>query len=341
VDAFYTETREQPQALRDLVAYYASTEGETRLTAAARALSEPLLTGMGASYHAALTMLPYWHHLGIGGAVIEATDLLNYGEWSLAQARSIVYLSQSGASAEVVPVAARVPQETPLLGITNDAESPLARAAAQVLPLMAGTESFVACKTYVNSLAVLWLLGRHAASMIDGSEAATLTSIADGIAATLADADAIAAQWLEAFGDAPRLVFVGHGPHAATARQCAMMTAEWAKREVLSMGVGAFRHGFIEVIQPGDGVMIFAPPGVSAASTHDLAREVATYGARVRIVAHGNTYGVTDVPLADNRDEWLSPLRDVIPAQLFVHALATYRAVPPGFRYISKVTTRL
>jgi len=132
----------------------------------------------------------------------------------------------------------------------------------------------------------------------------------------LARDTAIAAQWLGALGDAERLIFVGHGPRAVTARHCAMMAAEWAKRAVLALSVGAFRHGFVEIVRPG-------------------------YGGRVLVVAQGETYTAANVPRADGEEQWLSPLLDVIPAQLFVHALAAASGVPPGFRRISKVTTQL
>lgn len=340
MDAFYTEMHQQPEALRTLARFYGD-EGRTRLATAARSIGAPLLTGMSASYHAAAAMLPYWHHLGIGGAAVEATDLINYGDWQRAHTDAVVYLSQSGASAEVAPLADRLPHRATLIGVTNDAESLLARRAAQVLPIVAGPETLVACKTYVNSLATLWLLGRSAAGVIDGGEMATLDAIAERIAALLAHGEAIAARWLEALGDAERLVFVGHGPQAITARHGAMMAAEWAKRSVLSLGIGAFRHGFIEIVQPGDGVVIFASPGTGAASARALVAEIGAYGGRIVVVTHGETDPALETPPADGDEEWLSPLLDVIPTQLFIRALATKGGVPPGFRQITKVTTQL
>ncbi len=340
MDAFYTEMHQQPEALRTLARFYADA-GRARLATAARSISAPLLTGMGASYHAAAAMLPYWHHLGIGGAAAEATDLIYYGDWQRAHAGAVVYLSQSGASAEVAPLADRLPHGATLIGVTNDATSLLARRAAQVLPIVAGAETLVACKTYINSLAALWLLGRGAAGVTDGSEMVALDAIADRIATVLARGEAITARWLEALGDAERLVFVGHGPQAITARHGAMMAAEWAKRSVLAMGVGAFRHGFIEIVQPGDGGVVFASPGAGAASARALAAEIGAYGGRTLVVVQGETYTPADAPRTDSGEQWLSPLLDVIPAQLFVHALAAASGVPPGFRRISKVTTQL
>ncbi len=363
MNAFGTELREQPDALRALTAYYCGGAGEAQL-AALRGMPAPLLTGMGASYHASLAMAPYFHYLGVNATVVEATELLNYHSDALADAARLVYLSQSGMSGEIAPLVARLSRktvewarsdtttvyvgnpttDTTLIGITNDPDSLLGRAAAVTLPLHAGDETFVACKTYINSLALLWLLARAVSGAWDGSERETLAGIADRLAALIAHEPVTATQWLDALADAPRLVFMGHGPHAATARQAAMMAAEWAKHLVLFTSIGAFRHGFIEVIQPGDGVVLFAPPGPSHASAHTLAQELAGYDVRVLLVEHGATYTPDETPtLAGTRAdaEYLAPLLDIIPAQLFVHALAAHRAILPGFRYIAKVTTAL
>jgi glucosamine 6-phosphate synthetase-like amidotransferase/phosphosugar isomerase protein len=40
-------------------------------------------------------------------------------------------------------------------------------------------------------------------------------------------------------------------------------------------------------------------------------------------------------------DEFLSPILDVIPIQLYTDELARRRGIEPGFRYISKVVQRL
>src|SRR6184192_266073 len=69
-------------------------------------------------------------------------------------------ISQSGASPDVVAVLEEArTQKRPTLAITNDPDSPLARAADYVLPLHAGEERAVAAtKTYLNSLAAIALL---------------------------------------------------------------------------------------------------------------------------------------------------------------------------------------
>jgi fructoselysine-6-P-deglycase FrlB-like protein len=117
-----------------------------------------------------------------------------------------------------------------------------------------------------------------------------------------------------------------------------MVVSEWPKLPALHAGIGAFRHGFIETVTPGLGTVVFAAPGPTAASAHALAYELSGYGANVLVVQNGET---NRAPAAQPVDEFLSPILDMIPVQLFADEMATRLNVPPGFRYISKVVTQL
>ena len=337
----HDDIAQQPTALRAMIGYYQSSEGAARLAAAPIGRA-PILTGMGASYHAALASVPYFHSLGIPALAVEAIDLLYYNQALLQDGRPLIFISQSGASAEVAAVAEVLPTGVALLAVTNDAESLLAQRAQLVLPTLAGKESGVATKTYLNCLAVLWLLARRWGGALNSDEGSTLEQIAAESERLVADADATAARWLDALGAAERLVFAGHGPHVSTARQAAMMLAERARVAAIGMGVGALRHGPIEIAQPDMGAVIFASPGRSSDSAVALAGDLAGYGARVLIVEHGRTRSLDEASdTALGIDEFLAPLLDVIPAQIFADALARKLGVGPGFRYIGKVVTRL
>jgi glutamine---fructose-6-phosphate transaminase (isomerizing) len=341
VNQVYQDIAQQPRAIRDLIAFYTASTGAARL-ASLPARGALLLTGMGASFHAAQAIAAYFCSLHVPAVAVEATDLLYYGRALLHEHATLIFVSQSGASAEVAALLEALPAGHTLLAVTNDPQSTLARHAQVVLPILAGVERGVATKTYLNSLATLWLIARRWCGVWSGDEAQLLLQVADACEQLLADADQIVEHWLGALGDAELIVFAGHGPHAATARQAAMMLAERARVAAIGTGAGAFRHGLIELAQPGVGVVIFAAPGPASDSAHALAAELGEYGARVLLVENGRTRGVgapddSTAPV----DEFLSPILQVIPAQLFADALARRIGVAPGFRHISKVVTRL
>jgi glucosamine--fructose-6-phosphate aminotransferase (isomerizing) len=331
---------QQPQALRELARFYERGEGAARL-AALPVQAAPLLTGMGASLHAAQVATLHLHHLGVSAHAVEATELVFYSH-ALLRGGPLVFVSQSGASAEVAAVVGELPAVTALVAVTNNPDSPLAQRAQLIIPILAGTESGVATKTYLNTLATLWLLARHwsGRAATDGSD--KLSRAAGACEELLASADTIVARWLDALGAAETIVFLGHGPHAATARQAAMILAERARVAACGMSAGAFRHGPIEITQSSVGVVMFAAAGWAGESARTLAAELREHGARVLLVECGRTRDLGESTAASYEfDEFLAPILDIIPAQLFADALAHERGIEPKFRYIGKVVAQL
>jgi fructoselysine-6-P-deglycase FrlB-like protein len=111
---------------------------------------------------------------------------------------------------------------------------------------------------------------------------------------------------------------------------------------VLHYNAGAFRHGFIEIVEPGCGVVIITSPQPTASQAYTLARDLQNYGARLLLVENG-LLRQPDEPGAQVEpvDEFLSPMVDIVPFQIYADALATQLGFGKGFRYISKVVTQL
>lgn len=341
MNAFHDEIAAQPGALRDLIAWYRDGGGMARLQAVPPP-NAPIMTGMGASWHALLATLPHLSRYGVAACAPEATDLVFYGAPLLQQAQQLVFVSQSGQSAEVEPILHNLPNNRVALAVTNNLDSMLAQHADHVLPLCAGSETTVATKTYLNSLATLWLLARHWGGVLNKSDLDILAAVADACQQIVEHGAESAAQWLDRLQPMQTLVFLGHGPHLATARQAALMLHEWAKLPARSDSIGGFRHGPIEIVQPGVGVVLFTAPGPAHASALALAQELRDYGAEVLVVEYGQIHdGTLPMLVHENIDEFLAPMLDAVPAQLFAEALARQRGVPPGFRYIGKVVTHV
>jgi len=335
------ELRQQPGALRSLVAAI-FTGDHVSIFDRLPPPEAPILTGMGASYHSGLIAALHLGKLGIAARCIEAVDLLNYTLPSVEDRQVLLYISQSGSSGEVDPILDRLSPHIRLISLTNNPQCPLALVSQTPLSMAAGEETLIAGKTYLNSLAVLWLLARTWGGIIDGSERSTLLRVADQAETILGQANSLQTRFLETFEAAPRLLFLGHGPHAVTAREAAMTMSEWAKLPALHSGIGAYRHGFIESISAGQGVVIFAAPGATCISALAVASELAGYQAKVLLVENGRVSSPEKVSQADTMvDEFLSPLLDIIPIQLYAEALVRAQGIQPGFRYISKVVTRL
>jgi glucosamine--fructose-6-phosphate aminotransferase (isomerizing) len=228
-----------------------------------------------------------------------------------------------------------------LIAVTNQPESPLGLGARYVLPQIAGTETTVATKTYVNSLACLWLLAQiWGGASLDGA-CDQLLRVADAMEGVITRGQDNAPSWIEQLGMERSLIFLGHGPHTATARQAAMMLGEWPKRLALASGIGAFRHGIIEIVQPETSAVFFGSGGVTRESTLALAEQLREQGARVLLVVDGEDRSLGQPAAPSAFGDFLAPLLDVIPVQLFAEGLALRGNAAPGFRYISKVVSQL
>jgi|GEM_PF-827152 fructoselysine-6-P-deglycase FrlB-like protein len=338
---FFDEMRLQPAALRALAAAYQQPAARKLLLAHPPG-GQPLFLGMGASHHAGLLAARYLQRAGIAALALEAADLLQPGNVWLQRAETVVFVSQSGASAEVQPVCAQLGATSALLAITNEPHSLLAHSAHTVLALHAGAEATVSSKTYVNSLALLWLLARAWQGRLDTAAFDELARVADHIEKMLEDCSSIAARWLAEVGSADWQVFVGQGAPAVTARQSAMMVNEWAKGHAIAHSVGSFRHGPVESADTRMGAVLFASPNEYQAMTARLATDLHGYGCRVLLVQGGEPFAPGQpLPAAAPFDEFLLPIIDTVAAQIYVDSLATAQHVAEGFRYISKVTAKL
>jgi fructoselysine-6-P-deglycase FrlB-like protein len=229
-----------------------------------------------------------------------------------------------------------------VIAITNEEGSSLARRSDFLLPLVVNAESTVATRTYLNSLAVIWLLACHWTGCDLLSSFASLDNVAQRLDSLLAHSSRIAKYWLDQLSEVQSLIFTGYGPHAATARQAAQTVAEWAKIPAMGISTGALRHGFIELAAERTAFILFAPPGRTLELARQLAADLEGIRARVITVENGWTSGMENQPPpAETLDEFLSPLLDIIPVQLFCEAMAVQRGNQPGFRYLSKVVRQL
>src|SRR5690606_29158687 len=125
-----------------------------------------------------------------------------------------------------------------------------------------------------------------------------------------------------------------------TARQGAMMMGEWVKRPAIAAGIGAFRHGLIEVADESCAVVVLGAGGATGRSTAALAAELAAYRTTVLAVSEGQVVA-PDAPAERHFRELLSPLLDVVPMQVFAKTLAQKLGLEPEFRRIAKVVRNI
>jgi glucosamine--fructose-6-phosphate aminotransferase (isomerizing) len=339
------EIGEQPEVLARLL----DRAGEIgRIAAAldAREIDHVVIAARGTSDHAAI-YAQYLLGIRLGLPVGLATPSIVsvYGATLRLGPRALVVgISQSGASPDIVGVveAARG-QGARTLAITNEADSALATAAAEVLALGAGPERAVAAtKTYTAELFALALLAA-AFERPDDPVAAdpALADVPGATAAALATEPEIAAA-ASRLARHDACVVVGRGYEYATAREWALKLKELAHVVADPYSAADFRHGPVALIDEGFPVLATAPSGASKPDMEALLRRLRDeLGASVLVLSDDEAtrelgeWAIALPPMAEH----LAPVASIVPGQLYaLHATRERGLDPDAPRTISKVT---
>ncbi len=330
------EIGEQPECVERLLL-----EEGPRVRAIGRSLGRRrppfvLVVARGTSDNAArYAQYAFGHAVGLPVA-LAAPSLTTLYHRRLRLKRALVLgISQSGRSPDVVETVAAARREGALtLALVNDSASPLARAAAEVLPLHAGEErSVAATKTYTAELAAVALL---AAAMAEGS---TLLEGLRAIPPAMARALTVEEQARRAAATLVtprRAVVLARGINYPTAHEVALKLKELALLLAEPYSSADFRHGPIAMAEPDLPVLLISPPG-SAASRElaALARALRRRGSPV-LPLGPNGRGALVCPRVP---EILSPLVAILPGQLLAFHAALARGLDPDRpRGLRKIT---
>jgi glutamine---fructose-6-phosphate transaminase (isomerizing) len=195
---------------------------------------------------------------------MDAGELLHYRQPTK---ELLVLTSQSGESAETRKLAEGCPPSEGYVALTNHPHSTIATRAKISLPMLAGAESAISAKTYVNSLAVLYLMG-HPMRELDRA-LDRLEGVAKSMPVTNQTEIEAAADFL---ADASALQFIGRGPCLATVKQAALTYMEGTKIPAAAFTGGGFRHGAVELLATPLRSILFV---ASQSRTFDLMRQLA------------------------------------------------------------------
>jgi glucosamine--fructose-6-phosphate aminotransferase (isomerizing) len=307
------------------------TEPARKLISGLPPFSYVMLAARGSSDHTGLYAQYLWGYFA-GLPVALAAPSLNtlYRRTLRLDDALVVGISQSGQSPDIVAVVEEGRRQgRPTIAVTNDADSPLARAADHVIALEAPEKSIAATKTYTSQLAAVALLGAvWSRDMKRLDELARLPAAMEQTLASSAEPVERAAQELK---DAGMFTALARGFSLGTAYEAALKLRELARLPTQGYSAADFRHGPIAVLATGLPVLMIMPSGDTFEDMAALERQLHAGGA--------NQYVVSDDPrVAPNAkihlptatvSEWLSPLVSVLPVQRLAVAIAYARGFDP------------
>ncbi|MBL8131354.1 MAG: SIS domain-containing protein [Anaerolineae bacterium] len=253
----------------------------------------------------------------------------------------VIGVSQSGQPEDVRQVIADARAQGALtLTITNDPESPLARAADWHIPLNAGKEKSVAAtKTYTAELTAFALL---AAALADDAEMWAALENLPAWAQTTLDHAASTSQWGQRYRYMERYAVIGRGYNYCTAFEISLKVKELCYISAEGYSEADFRHGPIATILPGFPVLVVAPAGRTFEQQRDLLVKLNERGAECLAVSNDSSLAALTqrvLPIPADVPEWLSPILSVMPGQVFAMNLAMMKGLPVDQpRGLTKVT---
>jgi glutamine---fructose-6-phosphate transaminase (isomerizing) len=276
----------QPQAWRRLLDVEVPHHAPT-LAALLQRAEEVLLVGAGSAHHVGLLAAPYFvEHLHRPARALLSSDLFIDPAASLVPARryAVVAISRSGETTETIrAVEAARARGCRTFGVTARAGSPIA-----VLPDAAAVldeideESVAATGSVTGEL--IFLAGCVAAIAKSEELRRQLTALPVLCERRLPEWDsqaaAMAAELVPLLGS-HRLVFLGGGRLAATAREAALKALEMASLPAVAYPLLDYRHGPQAV---ADGDVLVALTDRDAPEEHDLIVEMASRGTPVWLI---------------------------------------------------------
>jgi glutamine---fructose-6-phosphate transaminase (isomerizing) len=300
-----------------------------------------VIVACGTSYHAGLIAkyaIERWARIPV--ETITAAEF-RYCDPIVGPGTLCIAVTQSGETADTL-VGIRQAREhgAPVIAITNVVASAITRLSDAVLYLQAGPEiGVVATKTFITSVAVLYLLGLYLAQqrghMTDeeiGEVLAALERIPNQIQQVLNSATSptdLIEPLAKHLSHCSSMIFIGRGLGFPTALEGALKLKEISYIHAEGLPAGELKHGSIALLDPDTPLIAVATASHVYEKVVSNMQEVRARDARVIVVAtegdHSIKQHADDVLYVPATIEALSPLLAIIPLQLFAYHAAVAR----------------
>jgi glutamine---fructose-6-phosphate transaminase (isomerizing) len=303
-----------------------------------RSAKRALITGIGASMFASILLENLLCSHGIDAVTVEAAELLHYRRDAYRDA-VVIMVSRSGESVEIAKLLPTIKGRLPVIGVTNEAASVLAREADLSLQVGSLPDEMVAIQSYTGTLLALYFLGMATVDEL-GAAQQEIEALLPGLSRLIAiNLDELHG-WDPFLERGAPVYLLGRGPSYASALEGALLFNEIAKAPAIGMTAASFRHGPVELVDQGFRGLIFASRGRTCDLNVALARDLTRFGGRVRVIGPQNVDGSgLEWSSTPSVPEMLAPLLEIVPVQVAALRLAQLRGIQVGsFRYTPQVT---
>lgn len=241
---------------------------------------------------------------------------------------ALIAISQSGRSPDVVRVvqAARA-QDRPTIVLTNDPGSPLAAAAENVVPMLAGEErSVAATKTYLASLHAIVQI---AACLRPEPDYADWLERVPTLVAAAVEEQLEQRSRFDRLDGVSLLTVIGRGLELATAHETALKVRELSGMPAEAFSLPDLIHGPIAALRRSGATWAISTSGHDQPDRETLEHLRGVAGLSVVVSDAAELLAPADIPVrvASGVPQWLAPILAVIPAQAAALRLGELRGV--------------
>jgi glutamine---fructose-6-phosphate transaminase (isomerizing) len=303
--------------------------GRARLDEAAAAIRgarHVYLTGIGSSWHAALTAEPMFSLGGFPVYLRDAAELLLFA--TLPPNAVLIVISRSGRSIEIVNLLAKARESgATVIAITNVEDGTLAREAQIPLVISTKLDHAISVNTYITLAAAATTLAAAVVGSFD-------TNTAKSLSKTLAETESAVAGWQQKIADTRWLLpngtyyFLARGPGLGSCNETRLMWEEGVKSPATAMGTGSFRHGPLEMVSKEMRFGLWIDGQHMRGQDLAVARDLRRLGASVMLIGQDVSEDAADLVfrLPEVLPAWQF-LIDIIPSQLAAESLSRLSGV--------------
>ena len=338
-----SEIHEQPAVLARLLESQADRIREIAAALREQQIHSVLLAARGTSDNAGVYAKYLWGAFNQLPVAMAAPSLFScYKRLPAFKDTLVVAISQSGESPDIVGVVEEGrKQGVPTLAITNEVNSPLARAAHAFVDICAGEEKAVAAtKTYTAQLMVIAMLS--AALDQDEERWREIERVPGIVSQTLALDEAIR-QRAERYRFMDHCVVLGRGYNYSTAFEWALKLKELAYVMAEPYSSADFQHGPVAMVERDFPVLALALDGAVFDDTLALLTRL-TEEQRVELLVVSDRDEALDrantpLKIPSGLPEWLTPIAAIAAAQLFTYHVTRAKGLdtesPRGLRKVT------
>jgi glutamine---fructose-6-phosphate transaminase (isomerizing) len=301
-----------------------------------RSARHVFITGIGASWNAAIGAGSLLHRAGHPVYMQEAGELMHGTE--IPRGSVVIAISRTGRSIEIVQLLAKAEQSgATVIGITNFADSPLARQSAIPIAIPVRLDHAISVNTYSTLL-----IG---ASALASAVTADFETIAPSLLRAVREAGQCLELWQSQLEESTWLAesvpycFLARGGSLATSQEAQLLWEEGVKMPATAMSTSSFRHGPQEIVRPGMRFCIWIDQSAMRDQDLSVSRDLRQLGAMVMLIGENLPLDAGDLicHLPSSPPRWQFAI-DVLPIQLAAERLSRMVGVDcDSFRVCSYV----